>query len=82
MKYEHIMLSLMLFLIIQNFLLRRKYQKLWRAVDKGGYIASYQAIIKTTPKQIQAVKALRKQHPELGLLQAVEVSELAKNHKS
>lgn len=78
MKYEHIMLSLMLFLVIQNFLLRRKHQQLWRAMDKTKYVTSYQDIIKTTPKQMNAVKALRKQYPELGLLQAVEVSEIAK----
>lgn len=78
MKYEHIMLSLMLFLVIQNFLLRRKHQQLWRAMDKTKYVASYQDIIKNTPKQMNAVKALRKKYPELGLLQAVEVSEIAK----
>lgn len=78
MKYEHILLSLMMFLIIQNFLLRKKHQRLWQAVDKNKYITSYKDIIKNTPKQMEAVKALRKLYPELGLLQAVEVSELAK----
>lgn len=77
MKYEHIMLSLMMFLIIQNFLIRRQYQKLWRAVDKEKYIAYYREIAKNTPKQTDALKALRKEFRELTLLQAFEVSQLA-----
>lgn len=81
MKYEHILLSLMLFLVLQNFLVRRKYQQLWRAVDKSKYIHAYEHILKTTPKQMEAVKKLRQEFKELGLLQAVEISELAKRQK-
>lgn len=82
MKYEHILISLMAFVVMQNFLLRRKHQQLWKATDKSKYINAYQAFIKTTPKQMEAIKQLRKEFKELTLLQAVEVSELAKRQKS
>lgn len=82
MKYEHILLSLMMFLVIQNFLLRKKHERLWRSVDKSKYISAYHDILVATPKQMDAIKALRKQFKELGLLQAVEISELAKRQKS
>lgn len=77
MKYEHIMISLMMFLIIQNFLIRRQCQKLWRAMDKEKYIIYYREVAKNTPKQTDALKALRKEFRELTLLQAFEVSQLA-----
>ncbi len=82
MKYEHILLSIMLFLVIQNILIRRKYQQLWRAMDKSQYVQSYQKIIKSTPKQAEALKLLRKEFPELSIFQAFEVSQLSEKSKS
>ncbi len=81
MKYEHILLSIMLFVIIQNILIRRKYQQLWRAMDKTNYIRRYRDIIKVTPKQTDALKTLRKEFPELSVFQAFEVSQLAEKSK-
>lgn len=82
MRYEHILLSIMLFVIIQNILIRRKYQQLWRAMDKTKYIQSYRHIIKNTPKQAEALKILRKQFPELSVFQAFEVSQLSEKSSS
>lgn len=77
MKQEYVVLALMLILVMQNVWLRRNFKRLWQAVDKTKYINRYREIIAQTKDQTQAIKQLRQEFNELGLLQAVEISQLA-----
>ncbi|OPH38625.1 hypothetical protein [Moraxella equi] len=82
MKIEYILLGLLLLSFVNDILQKRKYQKLWQAVDKTKYVNRYREIIAQTKDQTQAIKQLRQEFDELGLLQAVEISQLAHQDKS
>ncbi|MBE9578479.1 MULTISPECIES: hypothetical protein [Moraxella] len=82
MKIEYILLGLLLLSFVNDIFQKRKYQKLWQAVDKTKYINRYLDILAQTKDQTQAVKQLRQEFNELGLLQAVEISQLAHQDKS
>ncbi|STZ55958.1 Uncharacterised protein [Moraxella lacunata] len=82
MKIEYILLGLLLLSFVNDIFQKRKYQKLWQAVDKTKYVNRYREIIAQTKDQTQAIKQLRQEFDELGLLQAVEISQLAHQDKS
>lgn len=77
MKYEYVVMLVVLIMAWQNFSLRRKMKQLWQAMDKTKYINHYAQIIRETKDQTVAVKALRQEFAELNLLQAVEISQIA-----
>lgn len=81
MKIEYILLGLLLLSFVNDIFQKRKYQKLWQAVDKTKYVNRYHEIIAQTKDQTQAIKQLRQEFNELGLLQAVEISQLAHQDK-
>lgn len=82
MKIEYILLGLLLLSFVNDIFQKRKYQKLWQAVDKTKYVNRYREIIAQTKDQTQAIKQLRQEFNELGLLQAVEISQLVHQDKS
>lgn len=82
MKQEYVVMALILILVMQNVWLRRDFKRLWQAVDKTKYVNRYREIIAQTKDQTQAIKQLRQEFDELGLLQAVEISQLAHQDKS
>lgn len=82
MKQEYTVMALILILVMQNVWLRRDFKRLWQAVDKTKYVNRYREIIAQTKDQTQAIKQLRQEFNELGLLQAVEISQLAHQDKS
>lgn len=82
MKQEYVVVALILILVMQNVWLRRDFKRLWQAVDKTKYVNRYREIIAQTKDQTQAIKQLRQEFDELGLLQAVEISQLAHQDKS
>lgn len=82
MKQEYVVMALILILVMQNVWLRRDFKRLWQAVDKTKYVNRYREIIAQTKDQTQAIKQLRQEFNELGLLQAVEISQLAHQDKS
>lgn len=77
MKVEYLLLVLVVWMIIDGFFQKRKYQKLWQSVDKSKYIDCYRQLFDQTNNQTQAIKQLRQQFGELGLLQAIEIRQLA-----
>lgn len=82
MKQEYVVMALILILVMQNVWLRRDFKRLWQAVDKTKYVNRYREIIAQTKDQTQAIKQLRQEFNELGLLQAVEISQLAHQDES
>ncbi|STZ08621.1 Uncharacterised protein [Moraxella caprae] len=82
MKIEYILLGLLFLSFANDIFQKRKYQKLWQAIDKTKYVNRYREIIAQTKDQTQAIKQLRQEFNELGLLQAVEISQLAHQDKS
>ncbi|MCL1622675.1 hypothetical protein M2R47_00190 [Moraxella sp. Tifton1] len=77
MRYEYLVLFVVVIMAWQNFSLRRKIKQLWQAMDKREYVSCYQALLHQSKDQAKAIKALRQKFPELDLLQAVEVSNIA-----
>ncbi|OOR88777.1 hypothetical protein B0181_07730 [Moraxella caviae] len=77
MRLEYVLFAIVLLLFINSFSLKRQYQRLWLAMDKTKYIARYRELLAQKQNQAHAVKALRQEYPELGLMQAVEISQLA-----
>lgn len=75
-------MALILILVMQNVWLRQDFKRLWQAVDKTKYVNRYREIIAQTKDQTQAIKQLRQEFNELGLLQAVEMSQLTHQDKS
>ncbi|UNU73471.1 hypothetical protein LU293_00710 [Moraxella nasovis] len=49
-------------------------------MDKTKYVSRYLEILADTKDQTQAVKKLRQEFKELGLLQAVQISQIAHQH--
>ncbi|AWY20620.1 hypothetical protein [Moraxella bovis] len=82
MKQEYVVVALILILVMQNVWLRQDFKRLWQAVDKTKYVNRYREIIAQTKDQTQAIKQLRQEFNELGLLQAVEMSQLTHQDKS
>ena len=82
MRYEYIMLAIILIMMWQNFSLRQQLRQLWQVMDKQKYVTRYLELLATSKDQTQALKALRTEFKELGLLQAYEVSQIAHNKSS
>ncbi|WII94484.1 hypothetical protein LU276_05440 [Moraxella haemolytica] len=77
MQYEYVIMLVVLIMAWQNFSLRRKIKQLWQTMDKTKYIDYYAKIVHQTKDQTVAVKKLCQAFPELNLLQAVEISQIA-----
>lgn len=77
MKYEYLVMLVVLIMAWQNFLLRRKIKQFWQAMDKRKYVERYREIISANHNQTAAIKQLRQEFGELNLLQAVQISQIA-----